>query len=182
VVTNADSRSFALIAVNKGAKNVVTFAKDAAHVFFQGGWNQAAPSVIAGADPETFVTLDHASYQAGFAKDAHRVYYGDQPLSGADPQSFESLAPFGKDAHAVYVKLGRMAGADPKTFTVLQIDTEFDGTDYAKDARSVYYGGQRIPGADPATFTAVTANEPDQADAKDRHHRYFAGRVINPGL
>ena len=188
VVTSADPRSFVVVAIDGGCKNQVVFAKDDNHVYYHGGWEQVDPSIIAGADPATFVFVGGGGYEGGFAKDSHRVYWGDQAVNGADPKTFESIAapnesnqaPYGRDAHAVYLGPTRLMGADPKTFEVLQIFANPDGRDYAKDKHSVYYCEKRVPGADPKTFMA----NPDggtPGDAKDRKHRYLGGRMLDPG-
>ena len=175
ILVGADSQSFSMVASNLGAKNRVTFAKDKAHVFYDGGWGQNVPSIIVGADPNTFLTLDDYSYFGGYARDAHAVYFGDKRVQGADPKSFQSMAPYGKDKRAVYVGGARIRGADPRTFMFLWSENA-EGVGYAKDAHGVYYGLDRIPGADPATFEQILVGE--AGDARDKNHNYLAGKLV----
>jgi hypothetical protein len=165
IVPQTDPKFFSVIKYNDGAKNNIVFAKDSRHVFYEGGWGQTKPSVIVGADPKSFLTLDNDNYAGGYSKDAHAVYWADRRVNGADPNTFQDLAPYGKDAHAVYLGLSiaeadysqdnvaRLDGADPKTFVVLSDPIiSNDGAGYSKDAHAVYLYDRRIPGADPATF------------------------------
>jgi DKNYY family len=174
---DADSQSFSITAFNDDAKNPTVFAKDKAHVFYQGGWASVLPSIIPGADPRTFVTLDHHGYGGGYARDAHTVYWGDTAVQDADPKTFQSMAPYGKDHRTVYLEGKQIAGADPATFVFVLDTSTGSGSGYAKDAHTVYYEWDRIPGADPATFAADTNS--NTVDARDKNHTYLSGQLVN---
>ena len=175
VVAGADSPSFSIVSFNDGAKNDTIFAKDRTHVFYYGGWDSTL-SVIRGADPSTFVTLDQDSYYGGYARDASTVYFGATAVRGADVKSFQSMAPYGKDLRAVYLEGKRIDGADPATFVFLSATDGGGALGYAKDAHAVYYEWNRMPNADPATF--VVDSDSDTVDARDKKHQYLGGQIV----
>ena len=68
------------------------FAKDKAHVYFQG-------RTIRHADPTSFRLLNHATYSL----DAKRVFLDAETILDADPATFEILAfPYSKDKNYLF--------------------------------------------------------------------------------
>lgn len=158
-IETADLNSFVILN-SYTEKNY--YGLDKFHVYYEG-------NIIQGADPKTFVSVDHISY----TKDKNNVYYYGSIVIGADAKTFEiPSSGFPKDRNAVYYSGQRVTGADPGTFKVL--------SDFATDKNNVYYLNSGndgwslriIPNANPYTFSIVGGGI-----GKDDKNVYIIGNI-----
>ena len=137
------------------------YAKDKNHVYFHA-------SIIAGADPDTFLLLtDSANHITGYARDKSHIYVDDNVLSGVDQGTFTLVEDshgalaggylgWAKDANHVYNGIQVVDAADADSFVSVN-DSSGNWTGYAKDKLHVYtsdfiQGTSVVPNADPASF------------------------------
>ncbi len=151
------------------------------------------------ADPKTFQVL-----APPYSKDSTHAYAGAASIEVLDPATFEVVKPgdsevpfiwsygptlelrdqttmptsiwgWARDSKAYYYADYRVKDADRDTFAVLNFL-------YAKDKDRVYYARGRkvvpVPNADPKSFQTSTKSE---ANAQDRNHKFFQGKVVAPG-
>jgi len=122
-------------------------------------------SVVAGADPATFVAIigveDHTAYATGYAKDKNHVYAGcDGIIPSADPATFVVLDNYVQDGgyvkDATHVWFSRAPGASMAT----------DPWGFSADL---------VVGADPATFESDFTGS---HDGIDKNHSYLEGKTV----
>lgn len=149
------------------------FARDRRRAYYHG-------QAIEGADSGSFRVLNPS-----FAADKARIYFlGQAILPGAEASSFELFETddYGRDAtriyglpNALFESAHEIVGADRATFTPLS-------RTYAKDAHHVYnaerHGAVVIANADAASFEVTEWDATTQSEARDKHHRYLAGKRV----
>lgn len=166
------------------AGRVNDYARDKDHVIFRG-------KVLAGADPETFVFIDHF-----YAKDKSAVYSGATRLTNR-VEEFRRLpiGPWATDGRSYFYKGTKLEGegfekipngdeyartstrvynrdralvADPASFEVIEASVSM-----TKDRNRVYFRDIPIEGADPSTITQIRGYL-----FKDKRAVYIEGKQI----
>jgi hypothetical protein len=158
--------------VNQELSDQPYFVRDAGAVYVDFGIN--GPTVVDGADPDTFVALTCSMAPEGvdicFGKDKHRAYISSgvtEEWKEPDAATLEFVwGPVMKDKDAVFFGEEVFAVAEPDSFTAL-------GSFYFRDSKNVYYRKDILP-VDKDTFVVIG----DTTYAKDRDKVIRQGSVV----
>lgn len=163
-IQTADPDSFVVLNSYTEKNN---YGLDKFHVYYAG-------KIIPGADPKTFVSIDHISY----TKDKNNAYYKDSVIHNADAVTFEMVrGDFSKDRNSVYYSGQRVSGADPATF---KVPNDFIIGRFATDKNNVYFLDydndgwiiRIVPNANPYTFSILGPGV-----GKDDKNVYIIGNI-----
>lgn len=130
-------------------------------------------SLVEGADPETFSTINQST-NSYLGKDKNHVFIGASILAGADPATFEQIHDYyWKDKQFVFLlQFGGdscvIPEADPATFEVLGNDN------WARDKQDVYFKFDKLPNCNASKFTVV-----NQDFGKDDKRYFYNHKPVN---
>lgn len=130
-------------------------------------------SLVEGADPETFSTINHST-NSYLAKDKNHVYLEASVLAFADPATFEQIRDYyWKDKNHVFsLQFGGdtcvIKDADPATFELL------GNYHWARDKQHVYFKFDKLKNCQVSQFTAI-----DKEWGKDNKHYFYNNKPVN---
>lgn len=140
-----------------------------------GNWTREY-SLVEGADPETFSTINHSS-NSYLAKDKNHVYIEASVLAYADPATFEQIKDYyWKDkSHVFLLQFGGdtcvIKDADPSTFKILGDEN------WGRDKQNVYFKFDKLPNCNASQFTVI--NEDWGKDDKRYFYNYKPVNLID---
>jgi len=142
VVEGADPKTFRTLASRR-------YGADKDHVYY-------FVSRINGADPETFVILDHS-----YGKDKYHAFYTDKVLPGSDASTFQLLGNrVSKDKNEVYIDAKPIGACDAPTYEIVL-------NSWSVDKDCAYFDFRPIKEVDIVSFEVLNYNF-----AKDKNRVY----------
>ncbi len=156
---------------------------------------------IEGADPETFLVIDHEyskdkknAYYEGknigerdyktfvrlnwqdYTKDKNHVYFENEEIKGIDKESFEVVdSPYSKDKNYMYYRTERVDNVDIESFEIIE-DSRFYDNDYYKDKNHVFFRGKSLDEVNPNEFKRLGKYTYFYSDGA---HLYYSGNKMD---